>query len=269
MRILRPIITLLSAAVTLSTASIQVSAEQQTVLKIDGARFTLNGQPTFLLGISYYGGLGASQQMISRDLDDLQHHGFNWLRLWATWDSFGNDVSAVDAQGSPRLPYLEKLQWLVAECDRRGIVVDVTLTRGRVSGESGGSLPDMAAHQRAAESIIRALKSHRNWYLDLANERDVRDARFVSTDELKVLREQCRRLDPELPVTASFGGHDLSRDDVRAALNDSGLDFLAPHRPRHPKSPGQTAARTREVLTMLQELGRTVPVHHQETFCRG
>ena len=30
-----------------------------TVLGIDGTRFTLNGKPTFLLGISYYGALGA------------------------------------------------------------------------------------------------------------------------------------------------------------------------------------------------------------------
>ena len=32
----------------------------QTVLGIADTRFTLNGEPTFLLGVSYYGGLGAS-----------------------------------------------------------------------------------------------------------------------------------------------------------------------------------------------------------------
>jgi hypothetical protein len=78
--------------------------------------------------------------------------------------------------------------------------------------------------------IVQALKPHRNWYLDLANERDVRDARYVSPVELKELRELVRRLDPPRLVTASFGGHDLSDQDVRESLLTIGLDFLAPHR---------------------------------------
>ncbi len=55
-------------------------AECPTVLGIDRARFTINGKPTFLLGISYYGALGASEDFLRRDLDDLQRLGFNWLR---------------------------------------------------------------------------------------------------------------------------------------------------------------------------------------------
>ncbi len=50
--------------------------ENRTVLGIQGTRFTLNGKPTFLLGISYYGGLGAPEGFLRRDLDDLQRHGF-------------------------------------------------------------------------------------------------------------------------------------------------------------------------------------------------
>jgi len=91
----------------------------------------LNGVPTFLLGISYYGGLGAPEQFIQRDLDDLQRHGFNWLRVWATGGASDNNVSAVDAEGRPRQSFLGRLRGLVAECDRRGLVGDVTLTRGR------------------------------------------------------------------------------------------------------------------------------------------
>ena len=159
----------------------------RTVLGIKDTRFTLNGQPTFLLGISYYGALGASEAFMRRDLDDLQRHGFNWLRVWATWGAFDHDVSAVDARGGPREPFLGKLRWLVDECDRRGLVVDVTLTRSQASSRRAGAvgLPDFPAHQRAVETLIQALKPHRNWYLDLANERDVRDARYVSPAELK------------------------------------------------------------------------------------
>lgn len=36
-------------------------------LGIDGSRFTIDGTPTFLLGLSYYGGLGASEEFIKGD----------------------------------------------------------------------------------------------------------------------------------------------------------------------------------------------------------
>src|SRR4029079_13650615 len=100
----------------------------------------------------------------------------------------------------PREPYLGRLKALVAECDRRGVVVDITLTRGAGSGH----IPDLPAHRRAFEVIVTALKAHRNWYLDLANERDVRDARFVSIDELKTLRADVRRVDATPTRSQSF-----------------------------------------------------------------
>jgi hypothetical protein len=244
---------------------LHAKAQGATVLGIEGTRFALDGRPTFLLGFSYYAGLGASEELIRSDLDDFQKHGFNWLRVWATWASFGNDVSAVDAQGQPREPFLGRLKWLVAECDRRGLVVDVTFTRGKGVGQ----LPDFEAHQRAVEVLVEALRPHRNWYLDLANERDVRDARYVSAEELKRLRDLVRRLDPQRLVTASFGGHDLSADELRESTLTIGLDFLAPHRPRMAESPGQTEAKTRECLKLMKEIGHLAPIHYQEPFRRG
>ena len=119
----------------------------QTVLGISETQFTVNGAPTFLLGISYYGGLGAPQRFVEQDLDDLQRYGFNWLRVWATWGAFQEDVSAVDSHGDAREPYFAALRWLIAQCDRRGMVVDITLTRGRAS--AAGSSAGFLAEQRA------------------------------------------------------------------------------------------------------------------------
>ena len=45
-----------------------------------------------------------------------------------------------------------------------------------------GAIPNLEAHRRAVETLVAALKEHRNWYLDLANERDVRDARYVPAE---------------------------------------------------------------------------------------
>jgi hypothetical protein len=255
----------------LATCAGASTAAPPTVLGIDGARFTVNGEPTFLLGVSYYGALGAPNEFVQQDLEDLNRHGFNWLRVWATWEGFGEDVSAVDSAGRPRAVFLDRLQRLVAECDRRGLIVDVTLTRGAASSGQApvGRLADFEAHERAVESLLAVLRDHRNWYLDLANERDVGDARFVPLDELKSLRDMVRRLDPPRLATASFGGHDLEAKDLRDALVTADLSFVCPHRPRGPESPAQTEAHTRQCLADMRLLGRVVPIHYQEPFRRG
>lgn len=233
-----------------------------TILGVEGAHFTLNSRPAFLLGFSYYGALGAPEDFIRKDLTELRIHGFNWLRVWATWGGYDTNVSAVTAEGLAREPYLTRLKWLVAECDRRGMVVDVTLNRGN-------ELRGFQAHLAAVDTLVAALKPFRNWYLDLGNERDVGDARHVSLGELKELRAKVRILDPQRLVTASFGGHDLNRTDVRGALEEAGVDFLCPHRPRHRASPGETEAETRSTVRLMKEVGRIVPVHYQEPFRRG
>ncbi len=255
---------LIAAWICLPHAQLHCAAAElpTTRLGIAGTRFTIDDRPVFLTGFSYYGALGAPEEFIREDLAELQSRGFNWLRVWATWGGYETNVSAVDAHGRAREPFLGRLKWLVTECDRRGLVVDVTLSRGK-------ELPELAAHRRAVETLVTQLKPNRNWYLDLGNERDVGDARFVSLAELKELRQLARDLDPERLVTASFGGHDLSLEDVRGAVLDAGVDFLCPHRPRHAGSPGETEAHTRMVRELMKQVGSEVPVHYQEPFRRG
>ena len=186
--------------------------EPVTRLGTDGTRFTVNGRPVFLFGVSYYGALGASDEAIRQDLADLKEHGFNWVRVWATWAAFGEDVSAVDGEGKPRELSLKRLERLVAACDEQGVVVDVTLSRG--NGSTGPArLQTLGAHRRAVATLVTALKAHRNWYLDLANERNIKDRRFTSFADLKELRELVRGLDPHRLVTASHAG-DIGRADL-------------------------------------------------------
>ena len=235
-----------------------------TVLGLEGARLTINGRPTFLLGASYYGALGASEEFLREDLGNFQQHGFNWLRVWATWESNGTNVSAVDPQGRPREPFIGRLKWLIRECDRRGLVLDVTLTRGK-----NWALPDFESHQRGVETLVHALKGYRNWYLDLANEHDVRDARYVPDAELKLLAQRVRALDPKRLLTASFGGGDPDQEALREVILRIGVDILCPHRPRLAGSPEQTEAQTKRYLDVIKHLGRSVPVLYQEPFRRG
>lgn len=238
-----------------------------TTLAVDGSHFTLNRKPAFLLGISYYAGLGSTEQSWKSDLDQMKLHGFNWLRVWATWAAFENDISAVDPQGNPREPFMGRLKQLVTECDRRGLVVDVTLSRGDGSRASP-HLQGFEAHRLAVDALVRALKSWRNWYLDLSNERNIRDARYTSMEDLARLRDEVKRLDPERLVTASHGG-DIGREELREYLTEAKVDFVCPHRPRDKGAAEQTEAKTRELLGWMREMGRVVPVHYQEPFRRG
>jgi hypothetical protein len=162
---------------------------------------------------------------------------------------------------------MDRLVRLVDECGRRGLIADVTLSRGR--SVVGGRIPDLQSHAEAVRSITKALSGRRNWYLDLANEHDVRDERYVPTSEVRRLGDLAHKADPNLLITASFGGHDLSEADVRSALVDAHVDFLAPHRPRHSRSPSETEEQTRLCLEAMRRVGRLVPIHYQEPFRRG
>jgi hypothetical protein len=107
---------------------------------------------------------------------------------------------------------LKKLQRLVALCDAQEFVADGTLSRG--NGSSGRArLQTLKAHCRAVETLVMALKAHGNWYLDLANERNIRDRRFTSFADLKELWQFVRKVDAHRLVTASHAG-DISRADL-------------------------------------------------------
>jgi hypothetical protein len=249
-----------------ATSALSSTDQPATILGSQGQRFTINGKPTFLYGISYYGALSAPEDFIERDFDDIQKHGFNWIRVWANWNSFGKDVSAFDELGQRREPYLTKLRNLVAECDRRGLIVDVTISRG--NNPKGIKLQGLENHKHAVTTVVTALKEHGNWYIDLSNERNIQDSRFTSFSELKVLRDVAKDLDPELLVTASHSP-DISATDLSAYLKVVGLDFISPHRPRDSDSAAQTAAATAEYLRSMKALHHVVPIHYQEPFRRG
>jgi hypothetical protein len=238
-----------------------------TVLGVSGAKFAVNGKPTFLYGLSYYGALAARDEFIRRDLDEAQTNGFNWIRVWANWRGFDAEAAAVDGEGRAIPAGIEKLKRLIADCDRRGMIVDVTLSRG--NGVTGSPrLQTLAAHERAVETLVNALKPHRNWYLDLSNERNIQDTRFTSIADLKRLRDLAKKLDPELLITASHSP-DITRDELREYIETVRVDFISPHRPRGAKSAAETAGKTKQYLEWSRGLGREVPVHYQEPFRHG
>lgn len=240
-----------------------LAATQGPSLAMDGTQFTLDGTPTFLLGISYYGALAIEDEaVLADDLDTMRSYGFNWVRVWATWSAYDNSVCAVQRDGSPHGPYLDRLLRLCRLAGERGMVVDVTLHRG----EQTDVPRNFEEHLAVAKALATALVPYRNVYFDVANERNVGDARFVPLDEVAQLIAAIKAIDPDRLCTASDGGG-INGKEAHKLLNEGHVDFLAPHRSRHAGSPQETAKDTRDLLAAAATV-RTVPVHYQEPFRR-
>ncbi|MGQ9591326.1 MAG: hypothetical protein ACUVYA_13660 [Planctomycetota bacterium] len=234
-------------------------------LSEDRRYFTLDGEPTFLLGVSYYGALGLDRpDLLARDLDDMVASGFNWIRVWAFWDAFGEDVSALTPEGGPREPYLARLKALARECSKRRMVVDCTLRRDSRSERAPANL---AQHLACARRIAQELLPYRNLYIDLANERDIGDARHVPLEEVGELIRAVKSLDPERLATAS--GVPGSAKELAAFAKVGRCDFLAPHLSREAGCAAKTQGRVREFGRWMREVGVPMPVHLQEPFRRG
>jgi hypothetical protein len=246
-----------------------LSFSRAAELGIDSTHFTIDGKRTFLVGISYYGALGATDSFIAKDLDDMQRDGFNWIRVWATWAAFGTNISAVETSGAPREPFLTKLENLVKECDRRGMIVDVSLSRQ--NGTTGGPrLQKLEEHERATRVLVERLRPYRNWYLDLSNERNIQDKRFVAYSDLRQLRSVVRELDARRLVTASHSSDDQSfLPEIEKYLRDVKVDFVVNHRPRSQASAEQSQGAVESYLMRVKELGLVAPIHLQEPFRRG
>jgi hypothetical protein len=234
------------------------SATRAGELGIDGTHFTLDGQRVFLLGVSYYGGCARSPELMARDFADLRERGVNWVRVWATWDMY-DAQPAVGEDGAAQEPAISHLRELVRLASDRGLVVDVTLHRG-------GVLTTHVAHVAAVRTLARELLPWRNVYIDVANERDVRDARYVSTQECRELRDAIREVDSRRLVTAS--SYLGSAEELRDFLTVTRLDFITPHLPRGAADPARTHGRVARYLRWMNEMGQTVPVHLQEPFRR-
>jgi len=225
----------------------------------DGRFFTVDGRPTYLNGISYYSALSlADPNQVRADLNDMAADGFNWIRVWAHWNSEGDDICALNADGKVREPYLSRLKSLVKMCNERKIIVDVTMARDRKQAFAG--------YLEGARALARELKPCRNVYLDVGNERDVQDNRYVSFEEIGELTRAIKEIDPKRICTASgVPGSQANLDQYLKA----GCDFIAPHLDRGQGSSAKTVGAIKELIVWMNALNHRVPIHLQEPFRRG
>ena len=228
----------------------------------DGAFFTIDGEPAFLSGISYYAGTSVdSPGALIGDLDQMKGYGLNWIRVWTFWSVQGTNYGVTTEEGVVREPYMTRLKTIITECDRRGMIVDVTMHRGK-----SGPPSNQAQHLKCARTLARELLLYRNVYIDIANECDVGDARHVGHVEVGELIAAIKKIDPDRLCTASAAPG--SQKDLDKYLTIGKCDFICPHLRRDARAAAETFATVGKFIKWMDKLGKRVPIHLQEPFRR-
>jgi hypothetical protein len=229
-------------------------------LGVSGDAFTIDGQKRFLLFVSYFDALDASDDVLDEDFRTFTTHGIDGVRIFANWwDCPTMDIctqpsprTLMDASGALRPPQVERLRRVLARAASQRLLVDLTFTRETV--RDGDQRLDVAGYERGILAVTRELRDKAPHVLfDLQNEVEIHG--FGPSPEIagNLVRQRAdiKQLDPSRIVVASTGSGDL----VRQLSARGGLDAIAFHDPRVP----DWWTRTATVVNDLKKVSATSP----------
>ena len=210
---------LLAAASTLCAHEITIS----------GTRFMLDGHPFPYTGLSFFNAIynpsfNQSSDERVRWLRKFQKYGVNVLRVWAQWDSKHGfvdtcpDCTLYFPDGRLRTENVERLKEILADADREGMVVELTLF-SQESWHDGIRL-GAGESERAVAALARELAPSRNLTFQVWNE-------FSEgvPERVKAIKSN----DPKRLVTNSPGGAGVI---VGEPAQQEAVDYLTPHTSR-------------------------------------
>lgn len=230
-----------------------------TRLAIVGDLFSINGTPTFLLGVSYFDARDWKQS----DIDTLATRGFNNIRIWMENGS-GKLWKRWHLEPDGRLNDPVGLLELIRYCSAKGITVEVTI----LDWESS---PLSTNPELAVDNTVTLLKNEPNVFYDICNEHTHGSGTYASHTLIRSYRNRSKSIQQSQVVTASgccghlMGPSDQAigadlREDVTTAL----LDFVGPHMPRTSDWSSKTGIRVKSVKRYLASIDRSIPVFLQE-----
>jgi Cellulase (glycosyl hydrolase family 5) len=254
--------------VSVAESNSAISAAKNSIT-IKGGKFLQNGEPIFLLGISYFDGLSAPQNVLDSDFQFLKERGFNALRVWANWytEYQPNTLGLIEKDGSINADLLQKLKSFLRMADKNGFVVKLTFSRDATAKI------DFTKYKDAIVSVTSEIRSFPNVLLDLQNETDhcgVNDDRgcagHLTLQQAGVLAEAVKTADPNRLVTVSRtgGGFVEGKDDYKSFLSEAKVDFIATHRPSRTRNSQWAENTAKEVSVARNQIGNDVPVLFDE-----
>jgi hypothetical protein len=233
-------------------------------LGVAGDKFTVDGKPRFLVLVSYFDALDASDAVLQEDFDNFQRHGVNGVRIFANWWDCANKDrckqpsprTLMDATGALRPAQLERLRHVLDLAASHKLVVDLTFTREPVDQL------DPSGYERGILATARALKDQAPHVLfDVQNEIEIHGLGTGGDAEISAnvarLRAAIKQIDSTRLVVASTGSLDLAK---QFASRDA-VDAIAFHDPRVCDWWTRTGVVVRDLKTLS---GSGKPVYLQE-----
>jgi hypothetical protein len=253
------------------------SASAQPALGISGNRFTINGSPRFLVFVSYFDAMRASDGTLHGDFQYFHDHGIDGVRIFPNWwlcadtvhcgGNYGNDT-LFDQLAFLRPDRLAQFKHVLDLAGQHGLVVDVSFARETVPGISTVDEIYEAGLDDAASALAGG---YPHVMFDLQNEVTVnpiaysdpgRDADFVG--QIKFYLPDHNR---KVYVSTSEGGVELyAYGPSPSGPDDLPMDVMAPHDARVPG----WQDRVPSVVSTLLDLGNRrgqKPVYLQEPTC--
>jgi hypothetical protein len=215
----------IAACAAVLTACWSATASAQVVGR-EGDHFTYNGLPRFLVFVSYFDGLRASDSTLDSDFAYLESKGIDGVRVMANWwvggigdpPQYGYDT-LVDGSGGVNDTTYNRLRTLLNKADQHHLVVDLTFTFDTVPG---GSRDSEIAGIRTVNSRLSA-DGYWSTLIDVQNEWP----KWFTSSQVVELRYAVGGR----PATASTkGGYDLGA--TIAAASEQALDLIAYHERR-------------------------------------
>ena len=244
----------------LSDLKTENTAQAQGALTLgkSGDRLTINGTPTFLLMISYFDAMGASDVNLNSDFANLLSRGFNGIRILPNWPPLSSTTipqtnKLMDGSGNLRSGRLSALINIIQRAQNYGLIVDITFTRETISGLSAAEFRD------GIISATQGLLPYRNIYFDIQNEAD-HDGTTCGTarlcpSEARQIRDAVKAVDPQRIVTVSLNSD--SNNEPSYIINGA-MDFHPAH------GPFSTLSGTRAFVAGEKTAVPGLPVHLQE-----
>ncbi len=166
---------MLTAIAIAAPAVIAQSAPVTKRFEIRNDRAWLGGKEIKIWGIRSANGLmsTAVTERIVRNLDNMTAHGINAVAVYVMgsntgWPEEWGAKNGFNADGSLKPEFATRLEWLIREADRRGMVVGV----GIFTPRNVANLRGEEAYKRALQDVGRFLKERnlRNVFVDLMHE---------------------------------------------------------------------------------------------------
>jgi hypothetical protein len=236
---------LLAGPLLIVLSPIEAQAQKLT---IQGDRFAVDGEPRFLTFMTMFGAMAAPD--IAADMQTVRALGFDGVRIWPNLDT---GPQLMNGDGTLKPDELERLRLILDEARKQRILVDVSFTFEHIRGL------DAARARVGIAAATEALRSYDNFLIDIQNERNVTDRRFMSETDVARALAAIKSVDPARIVVASNSPVDPPEyaADFTARV---GLDATAYHEPRN--SRWYTASEVQSVVGAMRKNGK--PAYLQE-----